>query len=396
MSTYTARARRVAAAIMSLVVAGTAAAQGSERNSERNSERSIEGRVTVPGPTSAGVPVAGAWAVLHRVGADAAGPLDSMRTTANGRYSFRYRATGDSQAVYFVSTSRGGVSYFTPPVRERVVRGGLADLLVFDTTSAPIPISVRGRHLIVTASDSATGQRRTLVEAFELSNDSTLTRVAAGRQGITFDAALPPGVTAIVAGQGDVSSDAIIAVDGRMRVNAPLSPGLKQVTFSYELPASTDPIELLIEAPTTVMEVLVEDANAQVSGAGLVAVDPVQIEGRAFRRFLAQDVAAAQTITISVPPVGTSRQLRVMLIVTAVGAAMLLGLGMFVMRGGPGAFKRSREDDPEVLALAVAALDTAYDAIEHPTEQQKAEHYLERARRKGRLSSALAKRDGLQ
>jgi len=389
MSTYTARALRVAAASMSLVVAGTAGAQGSER--------SIEGRVTVPGPTSAGVPVAGAWAVLHRVGPDAAGPLDSMRTTANGTYSFRYRATGDSQAVYFVSTSRGGVSYFTPPVRERAVRGGLADLLVFDTTSAPIPISVRGRHLIVTAPDSATGQRRTLVEAFELSNDSSLTRVAAGSQGVTFDAALPPGVTAIVAGQGDVSSDAIIAVDGRMRVNAPLSPGLKQVTFSYELPASTDPIELLIESPTTVMEVLVEDANAQVSGAGLVAVDPVQIEGRAFRRFLAQDVAAAQTISISVPPpVGSSRQLRVMLIVTAVGAAMLLGLGMFVMRGGPRAFKRHREEDPEALALAVAALDAAYDAIEHPTEQQKAEHYLERARRKGRLSAALAKRDGLQ
>jgi len=52
-------------------------------------------------------------------------------------------------------------------------------------------------------------------------------------------------------------------------------------------------------------------------------------------------------------------------------------------------------DDPEALALAVAALDAAYEAIPAPTEQQKAEHYLERARLKGRLAAALAKRDGL-
>ncbi|MCE9601200.1 MAG: hypothetical protein K8S21_03170 [Gemmatimonadetes bacterium] len=372
----------------SLCAIGTLGAQGTER--------SIEGTVTRPGPTAAGLPVAGAWAVLHRVGADTAGPIDSMRTTATGVFRFRYRATGDSLAVYFVSTSRGGVSYFTPPARERVVRGGSADLLVFDTTSAPIPIRVRGRHLIVTAPDSATGRTRTLVEAYELSNDSSVTRIARGRRGITFDAALPEGVATITAGQGDVSSDAVVAEEGRMRLNAPLSPGLKQVTFSYELPARTDPIEILVEAPTTVLEVLVEDANAQVAGAGLVAVDPVQIEGRAFRRFLAQDVAAAQTFSVSVPPSGSSRQLRVMLIVTAVGAAMLLGLGMFVMRGGPGGFTSRRLDDPEALALAVAALDAAHEGLSAPTEQQKAEHYLARARLKGRLANALAKRDGLR
>lgn len=390
-------ARRLVASrlVASRLVAVAAFVSAADLAGAQGTERSIEGTVTRPGPTTAGLPVADAWAVLHRVGPDTAGPIDSMRTTARGLFRFRYRATGDSQAVYFVSTSRGGVSYFTSPVRERVVRGGSADLLVFDTTSAPIPIRVRGRHLIVTAPDSATGRTRTLVEAYELSNDSSVTRIARGRQGITFDAALPAGVTGITAGQGDVSSDAIAAADGRMRLNAPLSPGLKQVTFSYELPTTTDPIELLVESPTTVLEVLVEDANAQVAGAGLVAVDPVQIEGRAFRRFLAQDVAAAQTFSVSVPPSASSRQLRVMLIVTAVGAAMLLGLGMIVMRGASG-FTRRRADDPEALALAVAALDADHERLADPTEQQKAEHYLARARLKGRITNALAKRDGLR
>ena len=360
---------------------------------EAQTDRSIEGRITLPGPTAAGIPVRGAWVTLHRVGPDSAGPLDSLRTGTDGGYRFRYRAFGDPQAVYFVSTSRGGVNYFTPPVREPAVKGGLADLLVFDTTSAALPITIRGRHLILTSPDSATRARRTVIEAFELSNDSSVTRVARGEDGVTFDAALPPGVTTVTPGQGDISADAISARDGRVMVNAPISPGLRQLTFSYEIPADTDPFEFLVEQPTTVLEVLVEDPSAIVNGAGLVAVDPVEIDGRGFRRFLAQDVAGAQTVRITIPPAASSGTLRVMIVVTGIGAAMLLGLGMVMLRRGPGAQRKA--DDPEALALEIAALDAAHEALEQPTEQQKAEHYLERARLKGRLAAALAKRDGL-
>ena len=49
-------------------------------------------------------PIANQWVVLHRVGRDRAGPVDSTRTTADGRFHIRYRATGDSSALYFVST----------------------------------------------------------------------------------------------------------------------------------------------------------------------------------------------------------------------------------------------------------------------------------------------------
>lgn len=374
--------------LAALLAVGTGAAR-----LQAQADRSIEGRISLPGPTAAGVPVRGAWVTLHRVGPDSAGPLDSLRTGADGGYRFRYRASGDPQAVYVVSTSRGGVNYFTPPVREPAVKGGLADLLVFDTTSAPIPITIRGRHLIVTSPDSATRSRRTVIEAFELSNDSSVTRVAQGEAGVTFDAALPPGVTSVSPGQGDISSDAISVRDGRVQVNAPISPGLRQLTFSYEIPADTDPFEFLVEQPVTVLEVLVEDASAVVGGAGLVAVDPVDIDGRGFRRFLSQDVTAAQTVAVTIPPAASSRSIRVMIIVLGIGAAMLLGLAMVMIRRGPGTQRRA--DDPEALALEIAALDAAYEAVPAPSEQQKAEHYLERARLKGRLAAVLAKRDGL-
>jgi hypothetical protein len=61
--------------------------------------RSIAGRVLLPGIGAEGTPVAGAWVTLHRVGPDAAGPIDSLRTSRDGRYEFRYRATGDRRIL---------------------------------------------------------------------------------------------------------------------------------------------------------------------------------------------------------------------------------------------------------------------------------------------------------
>lgn len=356
----------------------------------------LEGRITRPGAGGRVLPVVGEWAVLHRVGSDAAAPLDSMRTRANGGFAFRYRASGDSNAVYFVSTTRGGVAYFTPPTREAMVRGGMADLTVFDTTTGPVPITVRGRHIIVTAPDAATGTTRTVIEVYELSNDSTITRVAGQGQNPTFEAPLPAGVTNVMGGQGDISPDAVRADDGRVRVWAPIAPGLKQFSFTYEFPASRNDIAAPVETTIPVLEVLVEDPRGTAVGAGLTEVDPVQVEGRPFKRFLAQDVEPPGLVEVTTPgSAATAGRLRVMLVVTAIGAAMLLGLGMAFMRGGAKAFARKRNDDPERLALEIAALDATYEAIATPSEQEKAEHYLKRAHLKGRLSNALAKRDGL-
>ncbi len=359
------------------------------------SNRSFSGRITRPGRGAAQLPVVGEWIVLHRVGADAAAPIDSMRTRADGSYAFTYRATGDSNAVYFVSTSRGGVAYFSQPTREPRVRGGAADLVVFDTTSAPIEISIRARHIIVTAPDSAAANR-TVIEVYELSNDSTRTRVPGAQQRATFDVPIPLGVGTVTGGQGDISPDAIRADEGRVRVWAPIAPGLKQFSFSYELPVSQSELVVALEGNIPVMEVLIENPNGSAVGADIAEVDPVSVEGRPFKRFLAQNVTGPSTLNISTPrATSTTRNMRVMLVVVSVGAAMLLGLGMAMTQKGPAAFKRSREARPEVLALEVAALDAAYEKLESPTEAQKAEHYLKRAQLKGRLSAALAKRDGL-
>lgn len=354
--------------------------------------RTVTGRVIKPrtSTTTAGVP--GAWVVLHRVGTDRAGPLDSVRTGADGGFRMRYAPSGDTAAVYFVSTSRGGVAYFTAALREAAVGGGAADMLVYDTTSAPIPIRVMGRHIIVTAPDSTKPDTRTIVEIYEIGNDSTVTRIAGA--GWTFDAPLPGGVERITAGDGDVSGEAIALVNGRVQITAPLAPGVKQFSFHYELPVRAEMIGFRVESPVPALEVLLEDPRGSATGAGLIEVSPVSVDGRPLKRFLSADLADTASFVLTVPgPDGSG--LRLMLIVTAVGAALLLGLGLAFLRKGPAAFARNRNVSPENLALEIAALDAAYERLASPSEAQRAEHHVARMQLKGRLSAALARRDGL-
>ena len=303
---------------------------------------------------------------------------------------------GDTAAVYFASTTRGGIAYFTPPTRVASLRGADADLMVYDTTSAPVPITVRGRHLIITAPEPGGRPVRTVIEVYELSNDSLATRVPGTAGRATFRAALPDGVQAVSGGEGDISPDAIRVEQGEVLVYAPIAPGLKQVSFSYELPLATTAMSFPFEGRSPVLEVLVEDPRGAAVGAGLVEVNPVFVEGRPFKRFLAQDVVGPHVLDVTAPgPAASASGLRVMLVVTAVAAALLLGLGGALMRRGPGAFRRQRVDDPDALAREMAALDAAFDALPAPSEKARAQHYLRRSHLKGRLDDALAKRDGL-
>ena len=362
-------------------------AQGSQREAHGLVER-----ITATGE----VPLRGAWIVLHRVGKDLAAPVDSIRTDAAGRFVFRYRATGDSAALYFIATSYDGIAYFTPPLRKAVVAGGDADLLVYDTTSGPVPISVRGRHVIVTAPD--TGKGRAVLEVFELSNDTSLTRVAGTPERPTFETTLPEGATGAIATDGDIPAEAVKFVNGRVQVFSPIAPGIKQLSFHYRIPLNKKPIVIPALAPAAVLEVLVEDTQGDASGAKLKKMASVNLEGRAFKRFVAQDAPGTATLTVLAPTqVGAAFSTRMAFVIVAIGAAMLAGLAASLMRKGPLVARADEMGDADVddIARKIAALDEAFEKHDAPTADQRADHYEARARMKARLTSALARRDGL-
>jgi len=354
--------------------------------------RTVSGRVVRPGRTGM-VTVPGTWVTLHRVAPDSSGPVDSVRTDANGRYAIRYKPVG-TNGVYFASSMYGGVAYFTAPLPPSDASGDAGEITVFDTTSGPVAIRTLGRHLVV--SSSAVDGHRTLVEVFQLQNDSTVTAVAGARGRATWSAALPPNAAGFEVGQSDIGADAVQFRDGRVLVYASLSPGIRQLAFSYSVPASDFPLAVRLAEAVGVLEVLVEDPGATAAGGGLVEQQPVSLEGRRFRRFLAQDAKAGSTVTVSVgDPTGprTNRFLLVPVLVAAAVMVFALAFALTRRRPGPVVTPRAVPDDATRLARDIADLDDAFERVSSPSDAERDAYRQRRDALKARLTAALAKEE---
>lgn len=358
-------------------------------------ERAVEGLVRRPvrgGGDSTGMgPVAGQWVTLHRVARDGAGPLDSVRSDAAGRYRLRYRPSGAADAVYFASVTYAGIAYFTAPLKEALATGDAAEITVFDTTSRALPIAIKGRHVIVGAVDST--RTHTVIEVFELANDELATRVTADSAGAapTWSIAIPASARDVRVGDGEISPEAFATDRGRVLVYAPIAPGIKQFSFSYRVPADAFPVRMEAADGAVVLEVLVEAPQASVTGASLAAVAPVTLEGRNFRRFLAQDVRPGSGFVIEVPAGGiTTRNGFIAALLAGIGCLMLLALTRAMRRRGAeqaaALAKAEAPPLPDRLAQEVAALDARFAREAEPSEAVRRAY----ERRRAELTAALA------
>lgn len=280
-------------------------------------------------------PVGGAWVVLHRVGPDRAGPLDSIQSDARGRYSFHYVRSGSEDAIYFVSASHDGIAYFTPPLTAADVSGEDGEITVFDTTSGHVPVTLRGHHVVVSAADA--NAQRSIVEVYDLSNDSSVTRVAVGDdpRGATWQTHISPGASDFKVDQGDISPAAVTYDRGVVSVFAPLAPGIKQLAFSYSLPAKTFPLKLPLEKETGVYEIMIEEKAGSVTGPHLKEVEAVNVGDRNFRRFLASDMPenSVAVIDLPAPPATHTIDRRYLVALTLlIGGSMILALAQALRR----------------------------------------------------------------
>lgn len=397
------RLRRLVLALAPLAAFATAGAQ---------QQRTVDGRVVRPfvPPRTAGTPTAQADTIalatvpnvvvtLHRVGKDGNGPLDSVRTNGKGEYKFSFRTSGASDAIYFTSVTWGGITYFTPPLRSVAARDQDAEVAVFDTTSRAFPLTVSGRHVIVSAAD--TNSERTIIEVFEISNDSTLTLVSGNPKtgAPTFSVSIPAEARDVKVGQGQVSAQAFTASGGRASMFSPIAPGLTQLSFSYRLPGKSFPRTIEIDHGATVLEVLLEEALGKATAEGLVASDPVALENRQFRRFLGQDVKDGTLLTLDLssgPSVG--RNLYIAALLGTIGVVMLLILLRAMQRrrpityGGP-PINRRVADAPlaDKLAREIADLDATYAKHDNPAESLRAAYAARRAELKDALAAELAR-----
>jgi hypothetical protein len=346
----------------------------------------VEGRVVRPAVTGE-VPVPALWVTLHRVGADSAGPIDSIRTDARGAYRLTYRRWGNADAIYFVSAVYRGIAYFSAPLRAAITRGGEAEIVVYDTTSAPVRFTVQGHHYVVGA-PRPTGQRD-IVEVYEISNDTVVTAVGRDSLAAVWSAPLPRGFSAFTAASGDVSASALRARDGRVELVAPFSPGVKQVSFTYTLEARAFPLEIVLDRPNALLEVLLEEAAAQVRAPSLRSEGTATTQGRTFKRFLGQNAPAGERVRIDVPSsAAAARSTVVVALLVGVALAMLGALWVAYRRGARVRRVETAPESVESLAAAIAALDARHEARDPTLPQER--YAAERAALKARLSAVLA------
>ena len=326
-----------------------------------------------------------------------------------------WRPSGEQSAVYFASATWGGIAYFTPPLRSANALGDEAEITVFDTTSRAFPISVKGRHLIIGKADSV--DKRTVIEVFELSNDSVRTLISSQSASPvpTWSVAIPQAAEDVRVTQGEISPEAFAHVSGRVSVFAPIAPGVKQVAFSYKLSTSSFPIQVRAEHGAVVFEVLIEEPQGAVYGGNFAAVDPVALESRNFRRFLAQDVQDGVITTIELPAARTiGRNVYITALLAAIGFLMFAVLMRAMQRRGragveqvsvvrlrgdvgasapwqtSGAARNRDAPMHERLAQEISALDATYARHAQPTDSMQRAYQERRAELKEALADALA------
>jgi hypothetical protein len=177
-------------------------------------------------------------------------------------------------------------------------------------------------------------------------------------------------------------------------VLVPISPGIRQVAFTYELPSSAFPWSVPIEKPTGVLEVLVQEPTARVEGIPFRETPPASVEGRTFRRFLAQDVNANHVVRIEVPRIVGAEREKVYIgvatvLIAAMAAALVLTARRAMTRTRVAAIVPRPERRSEALLRAIAALDEEFERAP-ANETARADYDARRAALKAELMEALA------
>ena len=343
----------------------------------------------MPGQTDT-VPLAHARVVLHRVGADAQGPIDSAVADGAGRFRFRFRA--DTAALYLLSSRYGGIEYFSQPVHTNPARPDTAIVVQAYDTSSTAPIAVEARHIVVPRA-GADGSRPVL-DLIVLRNDGIRARVAPDSAHPSWSLTLPRGAGEMQVGESEVSPDAIVRQGDTVSVLAPIAPGQKQLSIAY----ATVPIDGRLRFPVgpvvTPVNLLVEEPDARVSGAGLALADTQVIEGRSFRRYTGR-VPAGGVITLQVTGGPGRASWRVLAgLVGGVALALAVAAGRVIRR--PRSAPRGAAagaGEPAYLLDAIAALDARYGGREADVPPAEWQRYTEeRSALKAQLERALAAR----
>ena len=276
------------------------------------------------------VPIARVMVVLHRVGQDVQGPVDSVESDASGR--FRMRIRPDTSAIYLLSARYLGVDYFAPPLFRDAQHPDRNLLLMVYDTSSTIALTVSSRHLVVGAVDQSGS--RAVADLILLENQGMVTRLAGDFTHPAWRMPLPRRALEIELGEGDFAMDAVVQRSDSLLLAASIPPGMRQLTLTYRIPGDVSRFEIPIDRDLPSVVVLAEDSAMVVRG-GFVRRDTMTVAGR---RFTTWDGAlrGGEPLVLHFPA-PSGRSTWVLPAMIALLAAGLVGVGVATSRRPPAA-----------------------------------------------------------
>ncbi|MDZ4675426.1 MAG: hypothetical protein SGI84_13290 [Gemmatimonadota bacterium] len=331
------------------------------------------------------LPIPGAGVVLHRIGDADQGPLDSLRADPQGRFRFQFRA--DSSALYLLSATHHGITYFSSPVaREPATRTDDILLIVSDTSStAAVRIAARS---VILGGPEASGDRP-VVEVIEFANRGRETRVAVDSLP-TIAVALARGGQGFTIEDSDLSPDALMIRGDSLLVFAPLAPGARMVVLQYRLPAGVRRLELPAGLSVDTMQILLEPGSAELTATLPVAGEEM-LEGRIYQRWMGA-WPADSTLTILVTGVTFAQGPALAALVGGLVLAVLGGWWWLRRRRPRTPVEALRQRTAAELIEALARLDARYaGARQHTVISEWQRYEAERASLKAELDQALAR-----
>lgn len=331
------------------------------------------------------VPVPLARVVLHRVGRDEQGPVDSTVADARGRFAFRFLA--DTSAIYLLSAHHDGVAYFASPVHTNPERPDTAIELVVADTSSRGRVMIAARHIVISAPDEHGA--RGVVEVIILHNDGPTALVASDTTRPTVAVRIPAAATGVTTGEGDFSAAAVRPVGDSVGIFGPVAPGEKQLVIQYALPGDLGRAQFAFDEPVPLVNLMLEEKSARVVGGLAAKPDSETIQGRGFRRWEGP-MRAGAVLVVRLPRPFRLGGWALRALVAALAVA-LVGVSWRVFRPARGA---AATETAAALVDTIARLDADHAArLPAPNAAEQAAYEAERARLKARLMGQLAQRE---
>lgn len=336
--------------------------------------------------------------ILHHVGADIQGELDTARVASDGTFSFRLPTVPDEEAseIYFASIRHHGVLYFGQAVGRAVQLDSVYEIQTYDTVSVEprgraLPIQVRNVFL------EPEDDRWRVTDLLQVRNEASRTLVARD-DGVVWRHALPDGAEDFSLGQGELTSGSAGFERGALVVQGAIPPGERLFVARYTVP---DPyLSLPLDGVTEVLELMVREPAPALDVPGLTRAEGVELEpGTTYRRYTGTGLQP-QILRLeegSEPARFPVEWMAVLL------ALLLAGAGLYAFRGSlapapAGAAEQAAapaavggavpaDDARQDLILQVALLDEELSALAEPTPQERADYEARREELLARIES---------